>query len=68
MATIVQDRFQITRHGSGFMCSFARFNDALRFCQEHKCPTELTIFDAMAHIGRPERWDWNGIVFQLRSK
>ena len=67
MATMVQDRFQITRHGSGFMCSFARFKDALGFCQEHKYRTELTIFDAMAHMGKPELWDWNGIVERLRQ-
>lgn len=68
MATMVHDRFQVTRHGSGFMCSFTRLSDAVRFCQEHKYRTELTIFDAMAHFGKPELWDWNGIVTRLRIK
>lgn len=66
MATMVHDRFQVTRHGSGFQCSFPRLQDAMRFCQEHIYRTELTIFDAMAHHGKPEMWDGKGIIISFR--
>lgn len=68
MGTTVDDRFQVSRHGTGFLCSFRSFGEALGYCLHSKDQTELIIFDIMAHQETPEMWDGWGKIIRERGK
>lgn len=63
----VHDRFTISSFTEGFIAGFKTFPEALEAAQHHKYPHSIEIFDVMAHLGKPQLWDYTGMVISFRS-
>jgi hypothetical protein len=66
--TTTHDRFQVVSSVCGWLAGYSKFVDALSYArakktERHTEPQEIvTIFDLMAHHGKPQLWDIAGKI------
>lgn len=66
--TTTHDRFTVDCSQCGFLpYGYTNFTDALNYAKKavlkHASPNEkITVFDRMAHKGKPELWDYQGNI------
>ena len=64
--TTVHDRFQVCVRDTELLESFQTFYEAMRYCRRYE-GEELVIYDLMAHRGRPDLWDREGKVLEVKE-
>ena len=73
-ATTTHDRFMVLCSVCGWISGHKNFSLALSAAQyaymlKHTLPDEkITIYDLMAHKGKPELWDFNGNILTRKGQ